>query len=171
MLPFETYSPTSIPDTAMTRLIKELDATYSKARESDQDIDAWLLQPLIPRKYDLELINLFLNSFTVHVSSTFQSFSNFDISNTTTPQQILAMAAVGALFVGGEDSSTIARTLYADAARMMAAVVGQFLSKCENAVSLIRLTDLFTCRVIIYRRIESLTNGMLVLHVCFCVRS
>ena len=106
---------------ALDTLKQELGAVYDRVYENEPSIDSWLKQPFIPRTYDLELINLLLNSFMEYVPATFKSFANFAVAEYTLPEQVLAMAAVGALFSNIESSWKIARTLYGDASRMLVA--------------------------------------------------
>lgn len=110
--------------TALKTLKQELGSVYDRVYENEPSIDFWLKQPHVPRKYDLELLNLFLNLFMEYVPATFKSFSNFSITEFTLPEQVLAMSAVGALFSKNESSWRIARTLYGDASRMIVSNVG-----------------------------------------------
>jgi hypothetical protein len=106
---------------ALATLKRELGTVYDRVHDDEASIDTWLTQPLIPRTYDLELLNLFLNLFMEYVPSTFKSFNDFAVIETTPPEQVLAMSAVGALFSTIESSWKIARTLYGDASRMLVA--------------------------------------------------
>lgn len=106
---------------ALETLKEELSTVYERVHNDEPNIDTWLKQPFVPRTYDLELLNLFLNLFMEYVPATFKSFKNFAITEHTLPEQVLAMSAVGALFSNIESSWKIARTLYGDASRMMVA--------------------------------------------------
>ena len=117
---------------ALDTLKRELGTVYERVHNADPSIDSWLTQPLIPRTYDLDLLNLLLNLFMEYVPATFKSFANFVVVETTRPEQLLAMSAVGALFSTIESSWKIARTLYGDASRMLVAN-GSLLTKASPA--------------------------------------
>ncbi|UNI15371.1 hypothetical protein JDV02_001908 [Purpureocillium takamizusanense] len=85
----------------------------------DEQTARWLRMPLVPRKYDLEVLNSLLNIFLRHVSETFTSFKGFAITSHTQPEQILAMAAVGSLFVNLKGSPRISRVLFTDSHRLL----------------------------------------------------
>lgn len=106
---------------ALDTLKQELETVYERVHNDEPSIDKWLQQPFVPRTYDLELLNLFLNLFMDYVPATFISFENFAVTETTLPEQVLAMSAVGALFSNIEASWKIGRTLYGDASRMLVA--------------------------------------------------
>jgi hypothetical protein len=106
---------------ALNTLKEALGTVYERVHHDEPSIDTWLKQPFLPRTYDLELLNLFLNLFMEYVPATFKSFTDFAITETTLPEQVLAMSAVGALFSNIESSWKIGRTLYGDASRMIVA--------------------------------------------------
>ncbi len=85
----------------------------------DEQTARWLRMPLVPRTYDLEVLNSLLNIFLRHVSETFTSFKGFAITSHTQPEQILAMAAVGSLFVNLKGSPRISRVLFTDSNRLL----------------------------------------------------
>lgn len=85
----------------------------------DEQAMKWLKMPHIPRRYDIQLLNRLLNVFIKFVGSQFMSFQDFRVTSETLPEQIIAMSAVGALFLKVRHSSRIARMLFTDAQRML----------------------------------------------------
>ena len=79
----------------------------------------WLMQPLIPRRYDIDMLEMLLTVCHRHLSPTMSSFSGQLITEVTLPVQIVAMAAFGAVFSAFPDSRRIARWLYSDSQRML----------------------------------------------------
>ena len=79
----------------------------------------WLRLPFIPQRYDLELVELLLTVGQRHLSTTFLTFTGQLIDKHTLPVQIIAMAAVGALFSGCSESHDIGRWLFTDSLRMV----------------------------------------------------
>lgn len=79
----------------------------------------WLMRPLIPQQFDLELLELLLTSFQRHVSNVMISFTGPLVSQHTLPMQIIAMAAFGALFTGLPESYHVAKWLFAESQRML----------------------------------------------------
>jgi hypothetical protein len=63
-------------------------------------------------KYDMDILNVFLNLFRIHLSKNFRCFEQFAISNTTPLELTLAMAGVGALYCSTTDAFKIAKALY-----------------------------------------------------------
>ncbi|OAQ75033.1 fungal zn(2)-Cys(6) binuclear cluster domain-containing protein [Purpureocillium lilacinum] len=105
----------------------------------DEQTARWLRMPLVPRTYDLEVLNSLLNIFLRHVSETFTSFKGFAITSHTQPEQILAMAAVGSLFVNLKGSPRISRVLFTDSNRLLNnSVAGSVKHSRPAAMSLVQ---------------------------------
>lgn len=105
-------------DTELNHFVHLLDLEGSGTQFADQ-VARWLRMPLIPRRYDLNMLNPLLRLFIKYVAGTFKSFQGFSITSQTLPEQIIAMAAVGSLFVNVKGSSRIARMLFSDGNRML----------------------------------------------------
>lgn len=110
------------PHTVVVKYFNELMSAPNDLL-SDDSLVRWLNLPLIPRAYDLEVLNALINIFMRHASGVFSSFEGFCIHHSMLPEQLLAMAAVGALFCDVPGSSHIGRVLYTDSFRMVAAHV------------------------------------------------
>lgn len=91
----------------------------TSSSQFDSQTSRWLQMSLVPRKYDIEMLNALLGVFLKHIARTFQSFENFEITSHTVLEQILAMAAVGSLFVTSKGSTRISRMLYTDCNRLL----------------------------------------------------
>ncbi|KAJ6443563.1 fungal zn(2)-Cys(6) binuclear cluster domain-containing protein [Purpureocillium lavendulum] len=105
----------------------------------DEQTARWLQMPLVPRKYDLEILNALLKIFLRHVSETFTSFRDFRITSHTLPEQILAMAAVGSLFVNLKGGPRISRVLFTDCNRLLNNFVsGSVKHSRQAAMSLVQ---------------------------------
>lgn len=111
--------PNSYDDEAHLAYIAELLDLDENGSRLDEQTTRWLQMPLIPRKYDTDMLNALLRVFLRHVSGTFLSFQDFSITSSTLPEQILSMASVGSLFVDFKGSSRVARMLFTDCNRML----------------------------------------------------
>lgn len=69
--------------------------------------------------HDPEIVNYFLNLFRVGVTPVFPTFELFQVTESTLADLILAIAAVGGLLSTLEGSFKIARSMYADARRLL----------------------------------------------------
>lgn len=112
------------PNTVALEYFNELMCTPNNLL-SDDSLVRWLNLPLIPRAYDLEVLNALINIFMRHASGVFSSFKGFCVHSSMLPEQLLAMAAVGALFCDVPGSSQIGRVPYTDSLRMVAAHVSR----------------------------------------------
>lgn len=76
--------------------------------------DKWIqrLGNIENTKYDMDVLNVFLNLFRIHLSQTFRCFEQFAITHTTPLELTLAMAGVGALYCSTTDAFKIAKALY-----------------------------------------------------------
>ena len=83
----------------------------------EKDQRAWSQSSISPHVYDKDTINVLLNVFQQHLSSSFPIFANFTVDADTRQELYLAMAAVGALFCDVWGSHSIAKALYNDARR------------------------------------------------------
>ena len=70
-------------------------------------------------RYDMQIINVFLNLGRNHLSNSFPVFASFQAAFITKVELCLAMAAVGALYCTVSGSMKIARSLYHDARRLL----------------------------------------------------
>jgi hypothetical protein len=68
--------------------------------------------------YDSEVMNLLLNIARRNLASTFVLYRNYHAESDTAYPLCLAMAAIGALFLGAECGITMAKALYNDARRL-----------------------------------------------------
>ena len=84
-----------------------------------EERQSWYSTPPRLQIYDREVINVLLNLARLHLSSTFQIFSNFEATATTKEELCLAMAAVGALFCGVRGKTKVAQKLNNDARRIL----------------------------------------------------
>lgn len=107
------------PDEADLRRLASLVDLPVSGPQFDEQTSRWLKLPLIPRKYDIDMLNDLLRVFMTHLPRTFVSFRGFEITADTLPEQVLAMAAVGSLFVDSKGSSRVARMLWTDCHRML----------------------------------------------------
>lgn len=64
------------------------------------------------------MLNVLLNIARRHVATTFKLFANYEAKINTSRELCLAMAAIGALFLGADCGITVAKTLYNDARRL-----------------------------------------------------
>jgi len=95
----------------------------SSSPQSRQEANRWLLTLPSMRKFDRQIINCFLSKFMKHIGPTFCSFTGFKIGESTTSEQILAMAAVGGVFCTTNGSFPVARAMCSDARRLLFAQV------------------------------------------------
>lgn len=85
----------------------------------------WLCRPFISHRHDLDLLKELSDVFMENIKTPFVSFLGFG-SNTgeiVQPEEMLAIAAVGALFSGVDGGIRVANALYDEASRMLMAVV------------------------------------------------
>ena len=68
--------------------------------------------------YDKEVLNVLLKIARRHLAPTFEIFAGYTANNDTSHELCLAMAAIGALFLGVECGHILAKTLYNDARRL-----------------------------------------------------
>lgn len=87
---------------------------------TQQDSPAWLrsLGSTI-QHHDSEIVNYFLNLFKIGLVPAFPTFETFQVTESTLADLILAIAAVGGLLSTIEGSFKIARSMYADARRLL----------------------------------------------------
>lgn len=78
----------------------------------------WYSAPPRLQIYDKEMLNVLLNIARRHVATTFKLFANYEAKINTSRELCLAMAAIGALFLGADCGITVAKTLYNDARRL-----------------------------------------------------
>lgn len=112
-----------------------------------QEQPRWLLEPP-SRRHDPEIVNAFLNLFAIHAATTFTTFQDFHITESTPASLILAMAAVGGLFCKIDGSFRIARAMHNDARRIMLTRVRNtalFHLKFYNHGSQDQLIDVARC--------------------------
>jgi hypothetical protein len=102
-------------ESAFNKLAEHIETTPSSSPILDYETLKWLRRPVIPNHYDQEVLNILQNIFLKHVAHCFTSYSDYRVCQHTRPEQILAMAAVGALFCQAKDSSKMAMALYNDA--------------------------------------------------------
>ncbi|KAJ9620382.1 hypothetical protein H2204_012292 [Knufia peltigerae] len=106
-------------DTAYERLNQAVFARDTPSQDQRERLDSWIKRPLIPRQYDIEVIDVLIRIFFRHVDKVFSSFTDYEVSVHTLPAQVLAMAAVGALFSNSAGSEIIAKLYYTDSQRML----------------------------------------------------
>ncbi|PNY25650.1 Uncharacterized protein TCAP_04415 [Tolypocladium capitatum] len=116
----------------LSHLVDVLDLKDPSSQVDEQTV-RWLQMPFVPRKYDLDMLNALLKVFARHVSGTFSSFQDFEITAHTLPEQILSMAAVGSLFVNLKGGSRISRMLFTDCNRMLNNSVFSFGKRSRQA--------------------------------------
>lgn len=87
--------------------------------------EEWLRQHFVPRKYDLEVLNVLLIIAMDHIADNFTSFQGFGSESELTvyPEEVLAIAAVGALFSQVNGSLKLANALFYDSMRMAITLV------------------------------------------------
>ncbi|KAK0246881.1 hypothetical protein LTS09_017975 [Friedmanniomyces endolithicus] len=68
--------------------------------------------------YDKEVLNVLLNVARRHLGTTFELYANYEAQGDSEPELCLAMAAVGALYLGAECGATLSKALYNDARRL-----------------------------------------------------
>lgn len=78
----------------------------------------WMLSAPTMSKFDRAIMNHFINIFMRRVSSTFISFVEFRIQESTTEEELLAIAAVGGLYSRTSGSQIIARAMLDDSRRL-----------------------------------------------------
>lgn len=64
------------------------------------------------------MLNVLLNIARRHLATTFELFADFEANSDTSHELCLAMAAIGALFLGVECGFMVAKTLYNDARKL-----------------------------------------------------
>lgn len=111
----------------MISALENFRVAFNKDALDDQLVQH-LQVPLIPRQYDTELLNILINIFMKHVSGSLSSLKDFQITTYTTVEQILAMAAVGELFVKERASVQLSKLLFTDASRVIYTKVCNSLS-------------------------------------------
>ncbi|KAK5704468.1 hypothetical protein LTR17_021850 [Elasticomyces elasticus] len=79
---------------------------------------AWYSSPPRLQMYDKEVLNVLLNVARRHLGPTFELFASYEAQNNSEPELCLAMAAVGALYLGEECGTTLSKALYNDARRL-----------------------------------------------------
>ena len=109
----------SAQSAAYERLREVVFASDGPSADKEDFVQSWLKCPFIPRHYDLEVIGVLIQVFRRHTNRVFDSFVDFVISPDTLPAQLIAMAAVGALFTDCVGSETIAKLYYTDSQRML----------------------------------------------------
>ncbi|KAK3052790.1 hypothetical protein LTR09_006273 [Extremus antarcticus] len=84
-------------------------------REVDR---SWYSSPPQLQMYDEEVLNVLLNVARRHLGTTFELYANYEAQADSEPELCLAMAAVGALYLGAECGTTLSTALYNDARRL-----------------------------------------------------
>ena len=79
---------------------------------------SWYSSPPKLQMYDREVINVLLNVARRHLGTTFEMFAHYEAEADSEPELCLAMAAVGALYLGVECGATMSKALYNDARRL-----------------------------------------------------
>jgi hypothetical protein len=117
----------------MISALENFRVAFNKDTLDDQLVQH-LQVPLVPRQYDTELLNILINVFMKHVSGILSSFKDFQINTYTTVEQILAMAAVGELFIMERASVQLSKLLFTDASRVIYTKVCSSLSQNEPSL-------------------------------------
>lgn len=68
--------------------------------------------------YDNQVLNVLLNLARNHLAKTFKLFVNYEATSDSSHALCLAMAAIGALYLGVDCGDIVAKTLYNDARRL-----------------------------------------------------
>ncbi|MCJ1477429.1 hypothetical protein MMC13_006100 [Lambiella insularis] len=84
-----------------------------------KQVESWLRLPLVPREYDLDVIETLNGICHRHLSPVFESFKTAAITENTLSAQLIAMAALGALFTSCAGKDAVARFLFTDSQRMV----------------------------------------------------
>ncbi|KAK1807489.1 hypothetical protein LTR12_018164 [Friedmanniomyces endolithicus] len=79
---------------------------------------SWYSSPPKLQIYDKEVLNVLLNVARRHLGTTFELYANYEAQGDSEPELCLAMAAVGALYLGAECGATLSKALYNDARRL-----------------------------------------------------
>ena len=112
-------------------VLKSILFPQGKADTTEQRrVEVWLSRPLTPRQYDMDLLAALIQIFLHNVSPAFKSFQGFQASSHTLPAQLLAMAAVGALFTNCVGSEAMARLYFTDSQRMANHYLLDFDTSC-----------------------------------------
>ncbi|KAK5051938.1 hypothetical protein LTR84_002741 [Exophiala bonariae] len=92
--------------------------SHSSSPLTNEAKKLWYSAPPRLQLYDKEVLNVLLNIARRHVATTFKLFADFEAKTNTSHELCLAMAAIGALFLGVDCGITVAKTLYNDARRI-----------------------------------------------------
>ncbi|KAK5689348.1 hypothetical protein LTR97_012912 [Elasticomyces elasticus] len=79
---------------------------------------SWYSSPPRLQMYDKEVLNVLLNVARRHLGPTFELFARYEAQNDSESELCLAMAAIGALYLGVECGTTLSKALYNDARRL-----------------------------------------------------
>ncbi|KAK3615957.1 hypothetical protein LTR56_026275 [Elasticomyces elasticus] len=79
---------------------------------------SWYSLPPRLQMYDNEVLNVLLNVARRHLAPTFALFASYEAQSDSEPELCLAMAAIGALYLGAECGTTLSKALYNDARRL-----------------------------------------------------
>ncbi|KAK0811750.1 hypothetical protein LTR75_005206 [Friedmanniomyces endolithicus] len=71
---------------------------------------SWYSSPPKLQMYDKEVLNVLLNVARRHLGTTFELYANYEAQGDSEPELCLAMAAVGALYLGAECASAALKT-------------------------------------------------------------
>ena len=76
------------------------------------------LRPNI-QHYDVEVVNYYINLFMTEIAPAFPTFEHFKVTQSTLPDLVLAIAAVGGLLCDLEGSLLISSAMYTDSRRLL----------------------------------------------------
>ncbi|KAH7133857.1 hypothetical protein EDB81DRAFT_805209 [Dactylonectria macrodidyma] len=113
----------------------------------NSDASRWLTTRPSLSNFDRLVVNRFINLFVHKVPQVFISFKDFCIKNSTTEEEVLAVASFGGLYCTAAGSLVIARAMCSDSRRLLLTRVQTAMPvDAERKISLIRcllLLELF----------------------------
>ena len=115
---------------ALNVLLGYMNEVSSEGPSSRPQDMAWIYKSPCTELYDIEMIEILLSLFQLHVTTTFPVFKHINQPGKLHEGLRLAMAAVGGIYCSTSGASVVAKALFSDARRLLLTFVRHFHIVC-----------------------------------------